>query len=527
MASRKGSKQIVKGRLYGRFWLGGEERESVPMPGVDAGDDAAVLARCELVADVTARLIEAGRPDRARDFAVMLGAETVARELERIVKNAEKLIASSHGLGGSTTVREFGERWTDGRLAAEFPDHVKRKASSGDDAKILKRYIYPEIGTTPLRVVQLAEAERVMARVPATLSPARRRHVAQVLAKLLKYAVYPAKVITTYPLPPGFLPKLGGGKAKQYLYPDEDRALLGCRYVPLVERILFGTLAREGFRLSEALALEWSDLDLGRGLVRLDANKTKDPRSWKLDDGVRRVLDTWFGWKSRPIGRPFESVGSMRAHRFREHLEYAGVDRPELHARTDARRPICVHDLRATFVTLSLANGKTETWVQDRTGHRSTLMIARYRRSARTVSELDLGSLCRFDQVLEWVETPRQTAVKPTSGNGHRDLKPQHRKNKSGSPSGTRTRTPSPAADFKTEKTSPDVAGRRQNGRSGKHGQRGARPFDSGLTETAVAFDTYVEVEKSIRRGVKKALAGDEAGTHEEMRRVGELRGWQ
>ena len=42
------------------------------------------------------------------------------------------------------------------------------------------------------------------------------------------------------------------------------------------------------------------------------------------------------------------------AERFREHLELAGVNRPELFERSRARMPIRVHDLRATFVTLAL-----------------------------------------------------------------------------------------------------------------------------------------------------------------------------
>jgi hypothetical protein len=37
-------------------------------------------------------------------------------------------------------------------------------------------------------------------------------------------------------------------------------------------------------------------------------------------------------------------------------LRTAGVTRPELFERTAARQPIRVHDLRATFVTVSLAN---------------------------------------------------------------------------------------------------------------------------------------------------------------------------
>jgi hypothetical protein len=51
------------------------------------------------------------------------------------------------------------------------------------------------------------------------------------------------------------------------------------------------------------------------------------------------------------------------------------------------------HDLRGAFVTLALARGRSESWVSTRTGHRSSLMIARYRTEASTAAELNLGWL--------------------------------------------------------------------------------------------------------------------------------------
>lgn len=44
-------------------------------------------------------------------------------------------------------------------------------------------------------------------------------------------------------------------------------------------------------------------------------------------------------------------------------------------------------------MTVALANGKTEAWVADRTGHRSSQMINTYRRTARTYAERNLGEL--------------------------------------------------------------------------------------------------------------------------------------
>ena len=61
---------------------------------------------------------------------------------------------------------------------------------------------------------------------------------------------------------------------------------MGCNEVPLVERLFYGVLAREGLRASEALSLTWEDVDLENGMLHLDENKTDDARSWALDLGV-------------------------------------------------------------------------------------------------------------------------------------------------------------------------------------------------------------------------------------------------
>ena len=81
-------------------------------------------------------------------------------------------------------------------------------------------------------------------------------------------------------------------------------------------------------------------------------------------------------------------------------LRTAGVMRPELFERSASRQPIRLHDLRATFVTIALANGKTEQWVTDRTGHKSSQMLALCTRQARTWGELGLGTLGPLDELL-------------------------------------------------------------------------------------------------------------------------------
>ena len=156
-------------------------------------------------------------------------------------------------------------------------------------------------------------------------------------------------------------------------------------------------------REGEAVALTWGDVDLERGAVRLDQNKTDDPRAWALHVGTAEALRLYkaslVDAESREFvctdedGRPLSQFGMVEL--LHGHLRSVGLEatRPELFTTTASRLRIRVHDLRGTFVTVSLANGKSEAWVADRTGHRSSTMINRYKRTARSFAELELGDL--------------------------------------------------------------------------------------------------------------------------------------
>jgi integrase len=243
-----------------------------------------------------------------------------------------------------------------------------------------------------------------------------------VIGRLLALAVYPLELIPVSPLPRGFLPKVTRTKATAWLYPADDAALMACERVPLARRVLYGFLAREGLRCDEALNLTWTDLDLARGVVRLDENKTNDPRAWALSPGVAEALERWRKHVSGALVFTVDNEARL-AELFRADLVRAQVDRPELFVRSPTRRPIRAHDLRATFVTLSLANGKTETWVMDRTGHRSSTMINAYRRAARHAAELGLGELAPLDRALVW----REVAT-PNAGHWSASKQPRRRR---------------------------------------------------------------------------------------------------
>ncbi len=119
------------------------------------------------------------------------------------------------------------------------------------------------------------------------------------------------------PLPKGFLPKVGPSKAKSYLYPKEEARLMACGDVPLGFRVFYGFLAREGPRAGEAEGFEWRDFDLDHEVVKLDENKTDDPRAWALDPGVVHALRAWRTLREAeraPVG-PRDRVFMLREDR--------------------------------------------------------------------------------------------------------------------------------------------------------------------------------------------------------------------
>jgi integrase len=104
-------------------------------------------------------------------------------------------------------------------------------------------------------------------------------------------------------------------------------------------------------RKGEALALTWTDLDLERGAVRLDRNKTDDPRAWALDPDVTAALKAYrdnFREGVQPTDLVFvrsdgtshtaTGTGGLPAL-LRAHLKLIGLDkeRPELFV-TNAER---------------------------------------------------------------------------------------------------------------------------------------------------------------------------------------------
>ena len=396
--------------------------------------EAEARARLDVLAEMARRLSEVTDEVETRRLLGQAAKARAGRVFDTVVA-AVNLICSgkapSKDEAAQVTFADFAGQWTRSELHRLYPDHVGKKDSTRDE-EVLRLYVIPVLGLELLRDIELVHIEQVMAALPAHLSPRTRKLIAQCVRRLLSLAVYPGRHISVNPIPREWMPKIpkGSNKAKTLLYPDEDAKLLGCTEIPFERRLAYGILIREGMRLSELAQLNWRDVDLEHGRVRLDKNKTDDPRAWALSPDVARTL-AW--WKKESDADDdglviridlTHGVRWLRGHHLwkpgdtksrQGDLRTAGVTRPELFERTKVRQPLRLHDLRASFVTISLANSKTEQWVTDRTGHKSSAMLALYTRQARTWAEIGMGTLGYLDALLPEVPDPTHT-VRPKGG---------------------------------------------------------------------------------------------------------------
>ncbi len=364
-------------------------------------------ARAEVVREIARLLAASGNAaDIPKWVAVACDGDDV--KALAVLGYARKLAAGqvatkpTSSSSAGKTFADVAKMWTSGELTRLYPDHVTAKRTADLDVTRLD-VLSKTVGNIPVDRFTVDDAERAMRSLPEGLRPATRRQYAQALRRVLELAAYPLRLIPSNPLPRLFLPKARNDLALQVLFPDEEAKLMACAAVPLAYRMTYGFLARVGFRKSEVIGdretdaepLRWRDFDLARGVVRVARSKSEKPRPVALEPDVCAAL---VAWKAK-LGEPseaapvFAGVNLANAETFRGHLLAAGVDRAELHTSAADSLPIRIHDLRATFVTVSLATGKPDAWIRDRTSHKTISMLDRYRRAARTLEELNAGPL--------------------------------------------------------------------------------------------------------------------------------------
>ena len=284
-------------------------------------------------------------------------------------------------------VRAGGDPGAERRAAREAPTiealaarhlqaHASRKRSGRNDEILWRRHLLPAFAR--VRVAALTR-EQVREWHACHPQPATANRALEVLGVAMGLAEEwgwrpvgsnPARGVRAHP----------ERQRRRYASPEELTRLRAAMQRweaagPLAIRWRFIQLVRllllTGARLREVMCAEWSEIDWGRGVLRVPAERGKTGASEvRLSDRaveVLRALEAAAGGGRWVIPgetgeRPL--VGYRRM--WLALLEEAGV--------ADLR----VHDLRHTFASYSLSGGQTLGTVGQLLGHRSTQTTSRY-----------------------------------------------------------------------------------------------------------------------------------------------------
>lgn len=393
--------------FYSRLRYGASERERFKL-GIDpSAEGAGELAaeRDRVLHELAAAMVKAkipGAREKLEEAASVAGDAKKFAACKRVV---EKLVAASAAAPPSaaearpSTFRAVADAWVTGKLTAEYPDSsllpTKTDKSRSEDRAIVETF-YPAIGDVPVAAITLDDIDRARRAIPRELHPNTRRRYVVKLRSVLRIAAGPLRLTATVPeidIPPRVASNLFG-----YLYPQEEALLLGCRAIPLIYRVLYGYLARNGCRVGESVQITWDHVDLETGDIHIDKRwtKTQRARRWVLDADVLEAFERWYEHQGRPDkkGHVFPSTrGKGHLHRdtirnrLTDDLRAAGVTRKSILEGGDGADALRVHDLRASFVTLALRAGWPHKRIMARTGHETLGILGVYDRLVQDAEE--------------------------------------------------------------------------------------------------------------------------------------------
>jgi integrase len=323
-----------------------------------------------------------------------------------------------------STFRDVAELWTSGKLTELYPDHdrcpPKDAQARKEDQGIVSTF-FPALGAKPIAALAHEDIDAARRLIPKDLHPNTRRIYVVKLRFVLRLAESPLRIVERAVQVD--VPKRKPSNLFGYLYPQEEAQLLGCQGIPLVYRMLYGYLARNGCRVGESLQLTWDHIDLETGDIHIDKRwtKTRVARKWVLDPDVLAAFAIYHRVLGKPEGLVFTGrtrkairAGTIWA-RFIKDLREAGVTRKSILDGADGINPIRVHDLRASFVTLSLRGKRDLKWIMTRTGHETLGVLKGYDRLVQDAEEHRLATW--FDPMDRAIPELRTTALGgPTAG---------------------------------------------------------------------------------------------------------------
>ena len=212
-------------------------------------------------------------------------------------------------------------------------------------------------------------------------------------------------------------------------------------------RPVVATLLGAGLRVSEAVALDWQDINLATGTIRVGRAKT-DAGSFREVDLPGGLVDELGEWKMRgddmleewkaqhpgegaPVflsahaGRIRRQSAANVARRLKTAIRGANRRLAELGIEEISER-VTPHSLRRTYASLRAAAGDDPVYIAEQLGHTDPrFTLTAYTKAVKRRAKLSGAYLAEYERALDWAALP--TAEQALTGTGARAGRPRPR----------------------------------------------------------------------------------------------------